>query len=341
MRYPAMRTVWIACAILIAIAATAAANSAPDVTNVLAEQRSGTALVDIYYDVYDADGDLMAITAICSDGAGGWVSVTSTQQGSDIGPGIASGQGKHIVWDAGVGMPGHAGDDYVVRVTACDAVGCATLHFDGGDCALIPGDVSFDLQHVTVEAWVRLEQHQTYRVVLGTRVPGGSGDAYALWVKSTRLCFSVCPGSGQVDFSSGDPLPTEQWLHLAGSYDGEYIRLYLDGAIVDSTAWSGTLAPASAYPVTVGIDWDGGPHDGWLGDIEEVRVWSYARTAAELATSWSQPGIDADPRLVGRWKFEEEAGEQQVLDRSSYANDGCLGTTCDVDSRDPTRGGCP
>ena len=94
------------CATLVALAATASANSAPEVTNVTAEQRSGTALVDIYYDIYDADGDLMVVTAKCSDGAGGWVAVSSTQQGSDIGPGIASGQNKHIVWDAGRAMPG-------------------------------------------------------------------------------------------------------------------------------------------------------------------------------------------------------------------------------------------
>ena len=133
----------------------------------------------------------------------------------------------------------------------------------------------------------------------------------------------------------------QQWLHLAGSYDGEYIRTFLDGALVDSMAWSGTLASTSASPITIGIDWDGaGYHVGWLGDMEEVRVWSYARSASELGVSWSQPGINTDPRLVGRWKFGEEAGDQHVLDSSSYANDGCLGTSCDVDSRDPTRGGC-
>ena len=164
-------------AILVAAAATALANSPPEVTNVVAQQRSGTTLVDIYYDVYDADGDLLVVTATCSDGAGGWITVTSTQQGSDIGPGIASGQGKHIVWDAGIDMPGHAGDDYTVRVEACDPVGCATLHFDGGDCVLVPGDVSFDLQHVTVEAWVRLGQGETYGLVLGTRAAGGTWDA--------------------------------------------------------------------------------------------------------------------------------------------------------------------
>jgi formylglycine-generating enzyme required for sulfatase activity len=120
MRHAGTAVVWIACAILIAISGPASSNTAPQVTNVTAQQRSGTVLVDIYYDVYDADGDLMVVTATCSDGGGGWVPITSTQQGSDIGPGIDSGQGKHVVWDAGIDMPGHAGDDYVVRVTACD-----------------------------------------------------------------------------------------------------------------------------------------------------------------------------------------------------------------------------
>ena len=112
---------WIACAIAVALVATASANSAPEVSNVLAEQRSGTAIVDIYYDVYDADGDLLVVTATCSDGTGGWVHVTTTEQGSDIGEGITSGQGKQIVWDAVHDMPGHVGSDYIVRVSACES----------------------------------------------------------------------------------------------------------------------------------------------------------------------------------------------------------------------------
>lgn len=114
------RPLWIACVILIVAAGSVSANGAPEVTNVTAQQRSGTMLVDIYYDVYDADGDLMVVTATCLDGGGEPVAVVSTQQGSDIGAGIASGQGKHIAWDAGIDMPGHAGDDYTVRITACD-----------------------------------------------------------------------------------------------------------------------------------------------------------------------------------------------------------------------------
>ena len=120
MRTPDRRSVWLACAVLIAVAATASANSQPEVTDVTAQQRPNSTLVDIYYDVYDADGDQLVVSAKCSDGAGGWETVSSTQYGSDIGPGVSSGQNKHIVWDAGIDMPGHAGDDYVVRVTACD-----------------------------------------------------------------------------------------------------------------------------------------------------------------------------------------------------------------------------
>ena len=112
--------IWLTCAILVGTAVVAAANSAPEVSNVRAEQRLGTTLVDIYYDVYDADGDVMTVTAFCLDGAGGAGPIASTQQGSDIGPGILSEQGKHIVWDAGIDMPGRAGDTYAVRVTACD-----------------------------------------------------------------------------------------------------------------------------------------------------------------------------------------------------------------------------
>jgi formylglycine-generating enzyme required for sulfatase activity len=98
----------------------------PSVTNVVAVQRSGTHLVDISYDLFDAEGHALAVALRLSPDGGGSFPVQCVTVSGDVGAGILSGTGHHIVWDAGVDYPGHLGDAHVVKVIADDGQG-----FDG------------------------------------------------------------------------------------------------------------------------------------------------------------------------------------------------------------------
>jgi formylglycine-generating enzyme required for sulfatase activity len=95
----------------------------PAVTNVVASQRASTKLVDIYYDVQDADGDLLKVRVEISDNDGTLYSVPAFSMTGDIGEGIASGTGKHIIWNAGVDWDGEYSDKMRVKVFAVDAKG--------------------------------------------------------------------------------------------------------------------------------------------------------------------------------------------------------------------------
>ncbi|MEW6755318.1 MAG: hypothetical protein AB1505_30705 [Candidatus Latescibacterota bacterium] len=87
------------------LAGVAQANQAPAVSGVLARQRPGTLLVDITYDVRDADGDALTITVqISSDRGRTWRVPARTFTG-DVGPGISPGTGKRIVWDVAADVP--------------------------------------------------------------------------------------------------------------------------------------------------------------------------------------------------------------------------------------------
>jgi len=98
----------------------AAGNRPPVVSNVHAEQRPGTKLVDITYDVEDPDGDLLTISVEISDDGGKTFTVPAKTFSGDIGPGIAPGKNKHIVWDAGKDVPGVFGMNYRAKVIASD-----------------------------------------------------------------------------------------------------------------------------------------------------------------------------------------------------------------------------
>ena len=100
--------------------------SAPVVTNVLAEQIPGTKQVRITYGVNDADGDLMSILVRISFGGEpvpDAVSFTGDVSDDIRVPAIASGTGKEIIWDAEADLGEVSGTDWQAEVIARDGDG--------------------------------------------------------------------------------------------------------------------------------------------------------------------------------------------------------------------------
>ena len=109
-------------AILTCLPAGAARAADPVVSNVTFAQRTdGSRLVDVTYDLADADGDACAITLQASDDGGATWLMPCTRTWGDAGPTVAPGPGKALVWDFGYDNPGWEGQDYRVRVIASDA----------------------------------------------------------------------------------------------------------------------------------------------------------------------------------------------------------------------------
>ncbi len=115
---------------LVAILAFGTAQAAvPVVTNVVAQQRVSTKLVDINYDVFDDDGDTLKIRVEISDNGGNLYSVPAFSFTGDIGDGVVTGANKHIVWDAGTDWDGEYSDEMRVKVVAVDAQGLPGLEW--------------------------------------------------------------------------------------------------------------------------------------------------------------------------------------------------------------------
>jgi len=80
-------------------------------------QRVGTELVDIWYDVSDADGDELDVSVEVK--VSGRVIPASSFSG-DIGSGVMPGNNRHIVWDAGADWDGRVSDQVSFVITADD-----------------------------------------------------------------------------------------------------------------------------------------------------------------------------------------------------------------------------
>lgn len=120
---------------------------------------------------------------------------------------------------------------------------------------------------------------------------------------------------------------TGHWLHFAAVYDGQYLRVYLDGEQIHfvETKNGGSINLSMAYD---GHHWDDtfaigrsvGYQRFFNGYISECRVWNIARTTAEL-----EDGICyVDPTsegLVAYWRFNGETQDDgTVLDMTGHGH---------------------
>jgi hypothetical protein len=90
-------------------------------------------------------------------------------------------------------------------------------------------------------------------------------------------------------------LALNTWTHLAGTYDGTTLRLYINGVQVSSQAQTGAIG-TSTQALTIGGDTIAGQF--WSGLIDEVRIYNRALTQAEIQTDLNTPVVGAAPGLL-------------------------------------------
>ena len=106
-----------------------------------------------------------------------------------------------------------------------------------------------------------------------------------------------------------------------GSFDGSFIKLYLDGVLVDSTDFSGTYEPDPATPLNVGIDsYD--LDNAWKGTIDDLRVFNRVLSETEVKNSFDG-AVYASDGLIGYWPFDNNtkdlSGKQNDANVASQA----------------------
>ncbi|GAA4384230.1 hypothetical protein GCM10023186_26200 [Hymenobacter koreensis] len=139
--------------------------------------------------------------------------------------------------------------------------------------------------------------------------------------------------SGEVEFYpslEGGTVPIRTWSHIAYTWDGATGTIYLNGTAVGTS----TAAPGRTG-TELGIGFNSGD-TGWQGYIDEVMVWSTARTAAQIQSDRNTAPPSNSPGLMAYFKFDEGSG-QTVANQVASGPIGLLGTTNAVETNDPLR----
>ena len=138
---------------------------------------------------------------------------------------------------------------------------------------------------MTLEAWV----FPTAVTSIWRDVIFKGEDNYYLMATATNLSRPVAGGifSGSYGEAFGtSALPANTWTHLAATYDGATLRLYVNGVQVGSKAQTGTLA-TSSNPLNIGGDTFYNQY--FDGRIDDIRIYNRALAPTEIQTDMNTP----------------------------------------------------
>lgn len=182
--------------------------------------------------------------------------------------------------------------------------GSAFTDGDGGYLAT-PHLAALASSPLTLEAWVRVVGDDC-----GTLL--GGGYERGVWIGICDVVRYRVPGGtwtrvGQTPLTSG-------WHHVALTVDsGGSETLYLDGAVdlhvARRPAGPEELArdsgPSVLLPLRIGSDAEAPDEMNYLhAYVSEVRIWSVARSLAELRRAALLPLSGREPGLAALWRFE-------------------------------------
>ena len=220
------------------------------------------------------------------------------------------------------------------------------LKFDGSDDYVDAGnDSSLDVinDEITLEAWVKSTTIQN--VIAGVFV--SKGDAWYVDNKGYGLGIRNTDGSNQVYFGVGngtggtwarwaqyESIMDGKWHHISGVYDGSTLRLYVDGIERATASLTGNIN-SDTENVRIG----GNDGVSFNGSIDGVKIYPYARTAAQIKADYASRGTASGTSavigsgakkslsdgLVGYWKMDEASWDgtaDEVVDASGAGNDG-------------------
>jgi hypothetical protein len=151
--------------------------------------------------------------------------------------------------------------------------------------------------------------------------------------------FNLGTGTWQEINSAANSVLLNNWHHVAATYDGTNMKIYVDGIVIAEANRLGLIiANNVSKNLFIGKS-PGFPGGVFNGKIDEVRIWDIARTQSQIQSTMntiltSEYYSSPDSGLVGYWRLDEGAG-QTSEDLSYFANSATLGNSLNPDPGDP------
>ncbi len=217
----------------------------------------------------------------------------------------------------------------------------SSLTFDGTDdyCEVSYASV-LNPPVFTLSCWVKVAQTSNWQSIVTSRMAGGMPSGYIIYVSPTDppgqgFTFWLGDGSQFLHLIDNSPVVSE-WTHIAVTYDGANMNLYLNGKPSASGPFAcSDFVPNPQYPLRIGTGCTEGPPNLFFGgEISDMRLWNKALTAARIQAEMYSREPQNTSHLAAWWPIKAGSGST-LYDWSLNGHDGPLyeyanGTTSEL-----------
>ncbi|MCW3078517.1 MAG: hypothetical protein JWO32_3126 [Bacteroidetes bacterium] len=191
----------------------------------------------------------------------------------------------------------------VATVSVNNCTAAEALNFDGvDDYVAISSNAALSMTNsITMETWVKTSGLPTGEQYICTK----SNDSYYMGLNVSgnvgRVSFYLNNVSPGWLFSNSNTVNDDNWHHIAATYDGVIMKLYIDGVLDNSAILSGSITTG---PNNVDL----GSRNGaqfLQGSLDEFRIWDIARTQCEINEYKNCEIPSATTGLVANYHFNQ------------------------------------
>jgi hypothetical protein len=169
--------------------------------------------------------------------------------------------------------------------------------FSGGAHVRIADNANLHLTNgLTMAAWVYPKDLGFfYHIIAKWDVVFEYQKSYETWLSGGKFIFSTCANGDEqlgpsADLVSVGSVPANQWTHVAATYDGSTMNVYINGHLDNQMAFPYGIFPGT-NDLAIGAIVGGVPAGQYLysfdGLIDEPAIYNRALSAAEIQSIYS------------------------------------------------------
>ena len=183
-----------------------------------------------------------------------------------------------------------------------------------GECVLFDGSVDYllvedstpptidrDWEEITLECWVFINalDDSWNRIISLDDMPANTAVASLYYDDDDNQHGFFVRAGGQSTQAAKDnvleDIPLEEWLHLAGTYDGTTVHYYVNGKLEKKYAMKGGKLSKGGLLLGIGDRSDGCDCDTIQGYLDEFRIYDRVLSSAEVQNNMKATGLDVSP----------------------------------------------
>jgi hypothetical protein len=190
------------------------------------------------------------------------------------------------------------------------------LRFDGlDDCIRTPNWLPDSPKEFCIEAWLKPAEMNPFYTFVSIFAHRAGGHDKFLRYNHEKHFFIFAAGQSKgapiVLSSEGKARTGSGWHHVAVSGSAREIVMYIDGAEAAKTSATAAQDWTRNYQTSsIGGDFAPGNtvRGGFRGLMDEVRIWSVARSGDQIRKTMNQSVPPDSKGLAAYWKFDERGG---------------------------------